>query len=132
MITRETEKFITSKIRNIIESSNLNKYKMRISDDLYYKVVISRDNDIYSLKLEKKNESRDTLQEWNFNVHLIEDRGSIDYSNYKNPNLEDTFNSLGENSYYNLLDKVIDIISNIIEETDSMYADTLYNDLTEA
>lgn len=130
MITREIDKQMVVKVRHIVESSNLNKYKKRLSDNLYYKVVISKNNDMYSLKLEKKNESRDTLQEWNFNVSIIIDNGSVDYSNYKNLEMENIFNSLGYNSYYNLLDKVIDIIFDIIAETDSMYEEVLYNDLT--
>lgn len=130
MITREIDKQMVVKARHIVESSNLNKYKKRLSDNLYYKVVISKNNDMYSLKLEKKNESRDTLQEWNFNVSIIIDNGSVDYSNYKNLEMENIFNSLGYNSYYNLLDRVIDIIFDIIAETDSMYEEVLYNDLT--
>lgn len=102
MISRtiDNENLVENLIRLVDEAKEY-KYKKFLENNDYLKIILSKDKttEFYDIKIERKNENKDTLIQWEFKLYNNDCTNSvIEYTNFRDSNKEETFDSMNRNT----------------------------------
>lgn len=123
MISRtiDNENLVENLIK-IVDDAKEFKYKKYLENNDYLKIILSKDKttEFYDIKIERKNENKDTLIQWEFKLYNNDcTNSSIEYINFKDSNKEETFDSMNRNTLLEFAFNMFNFIRQTIMEIEN-------------
>ena len=123
MISRtiDNESLVENLIK-IVDDAKEFKYKKFLENNDYLKIILSKDKttEFYDIKIERKNENKDTLIQWEFKLYNNDcTNSSIEYTNFKDPNKEEVFDSMNRNTLLEFIFNMFNFIRQTIMEIEN-------------
>ena len=123
MISRtiDNENLVENLIKIVDEAKEF-KYKKFLENKDYLKIILSKDktNEFYDIKVERKNENKDTLIQWEFKLYNNDcTNSSIEYTNFKDSNKEEVFDSMNRNTLLEFAFNIFNFIRQTIMEIEN-------------
>lgn len=123
MISRtiDNENLVENLIK-IVDDAKEFKYKKFLENNDYLKIILSKDktNEFYDIKIERKNENKDTLIQWEFKLYNNDcTNSSIEYMNFKDSNKEEVFDSMNRNTLLEFAFNMFNFIRQTIMEIEN-------------
>lgn len=123
MISRtiDNENLVENLIR-IVDEAKEYKYKKLLQNNEYLKIILSKDktNEFYDIKIERKNENKDTLIQWEFKLYNNDCTNSvIEYTNFRDSNKEEVFDSMNRMTLLEFVANTFNFIRQTIMEIEN-------------
>ena len=123
MISRtiDNENLVENLIK-VVDDAKECKYKKFLENKDYLKIILSKDktNEFYDIKIERKNENKDTLIQWEFKLYNNDcTNSSIEYTNFKDSNKEEVFDSMNRNTLLEFAFNMFNFIRQTIMEIEN-------------
>lgn len=123
MISRtiDNENLVENLIKIVDEAKEF-KYKKFLENNDYLKIILSKDKttEFYDIKIERKNENKDTLIQWEFKLYNNDcTNSSIEYTNFRDSNKEEIFDSMNRNTLLEFAFNMFNFIRQTIMEIEN-------------
>lgn len=127
MITRKIlQSNIAENLSDIVRFHDNQKYKS-YNDDTYLKLVLCGGEGEYLIKIEKKNQEKNTLVQWLFRTD-IKRHGTLEYSNFMDSSMENLYLTVEENIFEDFLNSTIDMIKDIIKTNNDQIVNNMLDE----